>query len=146
MNGYPVELLYENLAQVRARSITVVLEACFSGLSEGGTLVRGASPGALLRIENPVLALDNAVVFAAAAATQVSSWYEEQQHGLFTYFFLKGLQGEADQNRDQQVTAGEMNLYLTENVPYVARRLRGREQSPQMIGRDPNKVLLDLRN
>ena len=31
INGYPVDLLYRNLAKLKARSKTVLLDACFSG-------------------------------------------------------------------------------------------------------------------
>ena len=27
---------------------------------------------------------------------QISSWYRDQKHSLFTYYFLKALQGDAD--------------------------------------------------
>jgi hypothetical protein len=38
-------------------------------------------------------------------------------HGVFTYFLLKGLKGEADKNHDGVVTAGELFAYLQKVVP-----------------------------
>jgi uncharacterized caspase-like protein len=38
-------------------------------------------------------------------------------HGVFTYFLLKGLKGEADKNHDGVVTAGELFAYLRQVVP-----------------------------
>ena len=38
-NGFPVRLLLDNLKQLDARSVTVLLDACFSGMSGGGTLL-----------------------------------------------------------------------------------------------------------
>jgi len=38
-------------------------------------------------------------------------------HGVFTYYLLKGLQGEADANHDGTVTAGELFAYLQRSVP-----------------------------
>jgi len=43
-NGYPAEQLYENLSKVPAKSVTVLMEACFSGVSAGGAVLRRASP------------------------------------------------------------------------------------------------------
>ena len=43
LNGYPLATLYANLAKLRARSITVMLDACFSGGSAGGVVVRSTS-------------------------------------------------------------------------------------------------------
>jgi hypothetical protein len=38
-------------------------------------------------------------------------------HGVFTYYLLRGLHGEADRNHDGVVTAGEIFRYLQESVP-----------------------------
>jgi len=43
LQGYPLDLLYSNLAKMEARTTTVFIEACFSGQSPGGQLLRGAS-------------------------------------------------------------------------------------------------------
>lgn len=144
LNGYPVEQLYANLAKLPAKSITVVVDACFSGFSNQGALIKNISP-AMLVVENPVMNDEKMWVFSAAQNSQVSSWYPEMKHGLFTYFFLKGLQGHADQNRDRAISTGELSQYLSENVPYMARRLNGRDQNPQAMGRNPGQVLVRLR-
>lgn len=133
--------LYENLANLPAESVTVVLETCFSGVSEGGAVVQDISP-AVLSVENPVMAMEDGLVFTAGAADQVSTWYSEKQHGLFTYYFLNGLRGKADANGDQTVTAKEMESYLTENVPYRAQRMHSRNQKPQVVGQDKDRVLV----
>ncbi|MFB6224920.1 MAG: caspase domain-containing protein, partial [Candidatus Paceibacteria bacterium] len=127
-NGYPVNQLYENLAEIPANSVTVVMEACFSGTSDGGAVVQEISP-AVLSVENPVMSIENGLVFTAATGEQVSTWYSEKKHGLFTYYFLKGLRGNADQNSNRAVTAKEMESYLKEKVPYRARRMHNREQT-----------------
>ncbi|MFB6272356.1 MAG: caspase domain-containing protein [Salinibacter sp.] len=79
-NGYPLNQLYENLAQLPAESVSVVLEACFSGTSEGGAVVQNASP-AVLSVENPVMGMKNGLAFTAGAADQVASWYPEKKKG-----------------------------------------------------------------
>ena len=37
--SYPVDLLYKQLATLQARSVLVALDACFSGLTENGSLM-----------------------------------------------------------------------------------------------------------
>lgn len=55
-------------------------------------------------------------------------------HGVFTYFLLKGLEGDADYNKDSRVTLGELIPYLSEEV----RRATKNAQSPTVAGRfDP---------
>ena len=48
INGYPIDLLYGNLAKLaEAESVWVFLDACFSGSSHRGMLVRAASPASV---------------------------------------------------------------------------------------------------
>ena len=138
LGGYPVELLYSNLKKLKYKSLTVVLDACFSGFTENGTLVREASP-ALLKVKSADFDLPNAALFAASAQNQISSWYSDRQHGLFTYYFLKGLQGAAASGKES-LSAGDLQAYLESEVPSMARRIKGREQVPQFMG-DKGRVI-----
>lgn len=134
VSGYKVQTFYDNLAKLNAKSLTVVLDACFSGATPKGNLFKGTS--ALVRHDKQAAKPASALLIASSSGDQVSSWYAEKRHGLFTYFFLKGLGGEADSNRDGRVTAAEIRSYLNEHVPYMARRLTGNEQTPQVSGSD----------
>ncbi|MBT4499936.1 MAG: hypothetical protein HOC74_19565 [Gemmatimonadetes bacterium] len=142
LNGYSLNLLLENLSRIPARSITVVIEACFSGNTDGGSLLTDISPVAI-RVENPLVIDPRAVVFTSTARGQVSTWFRKKRHSLFTYFFLKGLQGEADSDFNRKVTVAEIERYLAENVSPMARRLKGREQDPQVIGREKGRSLAE---
>jgi tetratricopeptide (TPR) repeat protein len=132
-NGYPLDTFYNNLEKIPAKSITIVLDACFSGNSAGGMLVKNISP-AMLKSASPVRKLNNGVVFSSTGKDQVSHWYPEKQHSLFTYFFMKGLKGDADENGNKTITVAEMKSYLQDKVSYRARRLTGREQTPVVVG------------
>jgi len=132
-NGYPLDTFYNNLEKIPAKSITVVMDACFSGNSAGGMLVKDISP-AMLKSASPVRKLNNGVIFSSTGKDQVSHWYKEKQHSLFTYFFMKGLRGEADKDGDRKITVAELKQYLKDKVPYRARRLTGREQTPVVVG------------
>lgn len=143
-NGYQVDAFYDDLSKIPCRNLTVVIDACFSGLSGGGMIVKNASP-LFVNVEHPLLGKDNATVFTASKADQVSNWYPEKKHGLFTYFFLKGLQGAADLDGDGNVTVGEMERYLLDEnatVPYLSRREFQRVQTPQVIGKEKDRVLV----
>ncbi|MCH8235846.1 MAG: hypothetical protein IIC29_06945, partial [Chloroflexi bacterium] len=43
ISGYPLDVLYDNLGKLEARSALVLIDACFSGGSAGGTLVPAGS-------------------------------------------------------------------------------------------------------
>ena len=145
LNGYPLGTFYDNMAKLSARSLTVVIDACFSGGSDNGMLINQASPLSI-EIENPVAIGADRSVFTSSSGSEVSSWYEDKNHGLFTYFFLKGLRGAADANGDDRLTSGELIDYLadpTEGVPYYARSIHnGRIQTPSLYG-DSTMVLIE---
>lgn len=141
-SGYRVQALYDNLAKLPVKNMTVVLDSCFSGNSPKGLLFKGIS--ALVRVEKQgKLAAKNSLVLTSTSENQVSSWYEEKKHSLFTYFFLKGLQGEADANKDSNISVAEMKAYLDENVSYMSRRLTGNEQQPNVSG-NGNQIMAVL--
>jgi len=54
-------------------------------------------------------------------------------HGVFTYFLLRGLKGEADLNHDGTVTAGELFAYLKQSVPQAT---AGKQNPRAMVGID----------
>jgi Flp pilus assembly protein TadD len=133
-SGYRLKTFYDNLAKLPAKDVTVVLDACFSGNSASGLLFQGVS-SITLRNRAEVVKPSDSVVFASAADDQVSTWYPEKRHSLFTYYFLKGLQGVADANGDKKITVAEMESYLNENVIWMAKKLKGTTQQPQVSGK-----------
>ena len=122
----------------------VVIDACFSGNLENGMLFKNISP-ALVKVKKEFRGPSNAILFTSGAVDQVSTWYPEKKHSLFTYYFLKGLQGAADVNGDGKITVGEMQDYLKDNVPYMAQRLSGKEQQPIVIGNKMDDIVVVLK-
>ena len=58
---------------------------------------------------------------------------DKHRHGLFTYYLLRGLRGEADANRDGEVTLGEMTGYVRQKVAWAAKSQFNSDQHPQII-------------
>ena len=133
INGYPVDLLYRNLDKLKARSKTVLLDACFSGDSPKGMLIRLASP-VFIQAKAPKVA-ENMTVLTAASGSQLASWDETARHGLFTEHLLRGLYGEADKDKNGAVSLGEVKAFLDTSMTRAARRTFGREQSATAIGK-----------
>ncbi len=70
---------------------------------------------------------------------------EKLRHGLFTYYLLRGLKGEADTNRDGEVTLGELTAFLGQTVPAAARSTFRQEQRPLILPPiDPASKLASL--
>ena len=140
INGYAVDLLYRNLAKLKARSVTVLLEACFSGDSPRGMLIRAASP---VYLKANISAPKNMIVLTAASGMQLASWDEKRGHGLFTDSFLSGIYGAADTNGDGIVTLAEIKEHLFDTMTIAARRTFNREQVATVIGAE-DTVLAEL--
>jgi hypothetical protein len=83
----------------------------------------------------------NVTVFSASSGSEISSAWPEKKHGLFSYYLMKGMRGDADANKDKQITVGELGNYVKENVSDMAGML-DREQTPGLQTMDPNKVLI----
>ena len=133
INGYPLDVLYNNLSKLpEVRSVRVFLDACFSGDSDRGMLVRSASP-VFVRVELPE-AMRKLTVVTAASDQQLASWDEKAKHGLFTHHLLDALYGKGDVDRDGQVTAAEAKRYLDRHMTRAARRTYGRHQRATLAG------------
>ena len=135
--GYKIETLYRNLDALGAKSVTVVIDACFSGATGSGQmLIDQASPVGLV-IKDPSALIRNGLVITASSGSEIASWHPEARYGLLTYFFLQGLQGAADKDKDGKISVSELSAYLLDQnggVPYYARLLHGRQQTPQIWG------------
>jgi hypothetical protein len=59
--------------------------------------------------------------------------YEMGQHGLFTYYVFKGLQGGADADKNGTVVAGELCQYVKTQVQRMANTQFGNAQEPLCI-------------
>ncbi|NJO01777.1 MAG: caspase family protein [Bacteroidia bacterium] len=144
LTGFPADVIYNNLAQLPARSVVMVLDACFSGEN----IYDNISP--IVIKSKGALGLKDGALLASSQADQVSTWYPEKGHSMFTYFFLKALHNQnADANHDKQLSLMEIYTYIanqTEGLPYYARRLHGIDQMPVLKGKIQKKYLWFMNN
>ena len=123
----------------KPKSVTIFLDSCYSGAARTGqTLLASARPISLKA--NTQTFPSEFTVFTASTAEQISSSSNELKHGIFSYYLMRGMEGNADTNKDGKITTGEMQAYLTENVVKQA-SLANRVQQPQLVG-DANRVLV----
>jgi hypothetical protein len=138
LSAYSIDILLRNLAKIPARSITVFLDACFSGDSPKGMIIRATS-GLSVEIKRPKTVDAKMVVITASKDDQFASWDEDAKHGLFTKHIIEGLGGVADSedfngNGDGKVTVGELKAYLDDEMSYQARRRFNRDQNATVSG------------
>ncbi|MFH1724640.1 MAG: ankyrin repeat domain-containing protein [Elusimicrobiota bacterium] len=127
--AYPVKRLYGDLAKLKAKQVVVALDACFSGAGGRSVLAEGMRP-LVMKVNLAKGPGGKIALFTAAASNEVTSTLKDKGHGMFTYFFLKGLNGEAKDGQGR-VTAKSLYDYLKPRVQDEARR-QNREQTPAL--------------
>ena len=135
--GYPISLLYSKLGILPAKEVIVIIDACFSGSGGRSVLAKGARP--LVLTSDKVTVPEKLTVFAATAGDQITSTLEEQGHGTFTYYFLKGIGGDA-KDTTGAVTAKGLYSYLKPKVQDAARR-QNRNQDPVLHIKDDRELV-----
>jgi len=153
----PCDAQYENIATtgfpmwdietalnrfIKAKKAIVIADACHAGgVGQSFDIARRANRGLKVNTISTGLQMlskvgDGICIISASDDNQFSQ--EGKQwgggHGVFTYFLLKGLTGEADYNNDSRVSLGELIPYLSEQV----RRETRNAQCPTVAGKfDP---------
>ena len=134
---------FDQIVSLKPKSVTIFFDTCYSGVSrDEEMLLASAKPLMIVADEGNKLP-ENFTIFSASQLDQISSGLKEAEHGIFSYYLMKGLEGKADSNQDKKITNGELLSYMNENVSQKAAEL-GREQNPSLAG-DPDKVLISYR-
>jgi tetratricopeptide (TPR) repeat protein len=122
--------LKKELGGLPNRDVVCVIDACFSG---SGKSVSGMK---LIKPEVDVnLLSSNKLFISASAADRPAEEYTPGQQGAFTYFFLKGLMGDGDDNEDGWVDTREAYAYACAKLKAL-----GLEQNPQMSSKTAIRV------
>ena len=127
--------LFTDIASSNPRSVTVFLDTCYSGSTRGSEMLIAARPILLKAKESAVP--EGFTVFTAAAGDETAKPLEEAKHGMFSYFLMKGMEGDADTNGDKQISAGELHAYVKSNVVQQS----SGTQTPELQG-DEDRVLV----
>jgi hypothetical protein len=131
--AYKLRKFYSDLENLKIRQTYVFLDSCFSGSASRAAemLTQGTRP-ALLNVKDVKFTTDTIVSLSASSKGQTSNAYPEKEHGLFTYYLLKALSGEADADDDQWISIKEVYQYVLQKVNQISRRL-GSEQNPSIL-------------
>lgn len=93
--GYPIKRLYEKLSAAKAAEVIVVMDSCFSGSGGRSVMAKGARP--LVLMTEPSGVPDRMAILASTQGSQISTSFQEKEHGVFTYYFLKAIkEGRSD--------------------------------------------------
>lgn len=128
------------MRQLSAKRIVMFSDACHSGGISVDFASRGVNPtqsnlinqylGDLARSKEGI------AIFTASAAGEVSQEYPELGHGVFTYYLLEGMKGEADLNNDYTVTINELMQYVEDQVKRKTKGAQNPTRSQTMFDKD----------
>ena len=122
-SGYSLDKLYKELGSKPAKSVLVLLDACFSGSSRDGSMLASARGVAIKAKQNSPKG--NMIVLSASQNDETAYPYKEKGHGLFTYYLLKKIQ-----ETKGDVSFGELADYVTTEVKKQSIVINGKMQTP----------------
>jgi len=130
--GIALDTFYAMLGNLGFERVTVFLDACFSGVNRDN---EGLSTDRAVEVEaedtKPIVG--NLIVMAATHGNETAQSFQEEGHGLFTYYLLKELQ-----ETQGMVSYGKMVNDIKKNVSNVAPTLELRKkQTPQAFSSFP---------
>jgi len=137
----PMEEISRLFSRIRSDRLVFIVDTCYSGASGGRTIsvadIRaGISEGFLDRITGG----KGKIILTASGANEVSAESDELQHGIFTHFLIKGLQGQADSDGDGLITVDEVYTYVSKQVPQATNQ----EQHPVKKGIVEGPLVLSI--
>lgn len=121
--AYSLNSLYATLGALNAKSVTLFMDACFSGSQRGDGMLMAARGVAIKsKAEHPQ---GKMVVFSAAQGDETAYPYAEKGHGLFTYFLLKKLK-----ETKGDVDYGTLSDYIQKEVSRRSVVVNNKPQTP----------------
>ncbi len=133
--GLPLERLYADLGKLPARNVIAMIDSCFSGAGGRSVLAPGTRP--LVTVRAPKRVPPNISILTASGSDEIAGSAPQFHHGLFSYYVLRGLSGEADPAGTGHVTLEQLYDYVHKHVILDARR-QNREQTPTLTSPRPN--------
>jgi len=147
-DGYNIDTLYKSLEALEARSVTVFLDACFSGESRFSETIPKENIGGFKgvkvkpKIYKPWEADSTFSVFSSSGFEETSCIFDPSQTGLFTYYLCAGLSGDADFDNNKKITFKELERYVGKEVQETSKKYSSVGQTPEFHG-NSELILVD---
>lgn len=133
-DGFPKDIttcfklsdIYDRLARLNVQNVTVLLDACFSGVKRGEGKSIVAARGVAIKAKKENLS-GNLVILSAASDDETAFSYKSKKHGMFTYYLLKKLH---DSKGD--ISLGEIYSFISSNVRKSSIEINDKKQTPSI--------------
>jgi uncharacterized caspase-like protein len=127
---YPLDRVIEQAKTWKAERTFVMLDACYMGDRRSAS--EPGRPGVRPDMEE-IGASDKCLVLTASGADQSAQDLDSLKHGLFTYYLLKGLKGDANSDNDDWISFQELYNYVRANVSAEAAETLRKTQEPTVL-------------
>lgn len=128
------------LSRIKSKRVITFLDSCYSAATVNRT---DQTKNVAAEIPWKKFSGEGRVAISASNGKQLSLELVEYQHGVFTYYLLEGLRGQADKNLDGVVEVDEIWDYVKYQVTAVAQEA-GNPQTPVLDGRVTAGIPLTL--
>lgn len=125
--AFSLARLQRALASAPVKQAVVMLDLSLEP-SSGSDPARVATPRWISQDSNGEQ--ERMMLMVGNSTLQEAQAYQPGQHGLFTYFLLKGLRGAADLDKNGSVLTGELCAYVKKHVTSIGRSTLGDTQQP----------------
>ena len=117
--------IYKRLTNHPTQRVLVFLDACFSGKGKSGGLLALKS---VAFKPNDATLKGNLVALSSSSGVESSGIYQQEKHGLFTYFLLKKIK-----ETKGEITLKELSDYLKKEVALESVVVNDKKQTPQVL-------------
>ncbi len=137
--GFKLNSLYSALSSLKSKSVTVFIDACFSGKSRNDKMLIAGARSVVIPTESSAISGKNMAIISASTDKEFSSAYPEKHHGIFTYYLLQELKNNA--NYLNSLSIREFYKNIKKNVKKTAGFL-DKEQNPSLIGNNKDRAVI----
>jgi len=120
-NAISMTKLKEISESIKAKHVLYIMDSCYSGV---GLVTRGDDEDFLIDMTK------DPCVYMITAGKAGELAIETEGHGIFTRYVLRGMDGEADYDKNGVVSSTELGLYCSKWVSHDAKELNTK-QTPQ---------------
>ena len=122
VNAISMSTLHEVAQHIHAKHILYVMDSCYSGIA---LLAKGTD-----REEFIAAMTEDPVTYIITAGKADEKAFEVSGQGVFTYYFLRGLRGEADTDKNEVITGTEIGAYTQKWVLKESTKNLNKQQTP----------------
>jgi len=134
----PIRWIKEIFSKSLAKRKILIIDACHAGSSIGRA---GPSPMSLSFKDELFRGSEGFAILSSCDLEEFSYDWPEMNHGVFSYFLLRGLEGSADYDKDGAITIPDLNRFVSSKIREWSLD-RGVQQTPNFLYNVSGDILL----